>query len=423
MKVVKWMGTFCTVILIVCIQFIYQINEVQAHEFTDINGYPSEESIEWAFTKGLVGGFEDQTFRPNSWLTEGQFAAILTRYYPALQKDSKEYIHLNNKIWSNGLYEALSRYRVPLIGYEDRSFRNKPITRGLVAQVISYTNGQSYQLEKAVRYLFDEGITVGQSPHATDLLEKYGAKNQLTRSQAVLFFHRLDQQHKTEVAPAFRENKVQVDDAVTSVELKNQAVARVDGRVKPAVTLPADQYIEGQKLPDKPMYINGILLVNKQYPLPKNYAPGENKIARANFTEMAKAAKKSGVNLTAFSTYRSFDYQVNLYAKYVKRDGRKAADRYSARAGYSEHQSGLAFDIGEVNAPTHWARDSFGKTPAAKWLAKNAHRYGFVMRYPKDKESITGYMHESWHYRYIGVAHAKEIHAKNTTLEEYVGTR
>lgn len=180
-------------------------------------------------------------------------------------------------------------------------------------------------------------------------------------------------------------------------------------------------YVEGQQLPKEPTYVKNILIANKKYPLPETFAPGESKEARAAFEEMAAEAKLSSFNLTAFSTYRSYDYQVTLYNRYADRDGAEAADRYSARPGYSEHQTGLAFDIGEVNHEKHWASSSFGSTEAGKWLLANAHRYGFILRYPNHKEQITGYMHEAWHYRYVGKPIAEEIFKKNITLEEYLG--
>ncbi|WP_060205841.1 M15 family metallopeptidase [Sporosarcina koreensis] len=192
---------------------------------------------------------------------------------------------------------------------------------------------------------------------------------------------------------------------------------------KPPATPNKSGYIEGQELPDKPTIINGILIANKIYPLPSTYAPGESKEARASFDEMAAEAKLSGFNLTAFSTYRSYEYQVSLYDRYVKKDGVEAADRYSARPGYSEHQTGLAFDIGEVNYEKYWASSKFGETEAGKWVAANASRYGFILRYPKGKESITGYMHESWHFRYVGKEIAEEIFKRNITLEEYLGLK
>ncbi len=180
-------------------------------------------------------------------------------------------------------------------------------------------------------------------------------------------------------------------------------------------------YVEGQKLPTEPTYVKGILIANKKHPLPEKFAPGENKEAREAFEELAAEAKLSGFNLTAFSTFRSFEYQVTLYNRYADRDGKEAADRYSARPGYSEHQTGLAFDIGEVNHEKHWASESFGQTEAGKWLQANAHRYGFILRYPENKENITGYMHEAWHYRYVGKNMAADIFQKNSTLEEYLG--
>ena len=193
--------------------------------------------------------------------------------------------------------------------------------------------------------------------------------------------------------------------------------------MKPTPSIDNGGYIEGQVLPKEPKFVKGILLANKKYPLPTTYAPGEDKKARGAFERMAAEAKLAGFNLNAFSTYRSFEYQTTLYDRYVARDGKKAADTYSARPGYSEHQTGLAFDIGEVNFEQHFASSSFGETEAGKWVAANAHRFGFVMRYPEGKEQITGYMHESWHFRYVGIEIADEIFKRNITLEEYLGVQ
>lgn len=183
----------------------------------------------------------------------------------------------------------------------------------------------------------------------------------------------------------------------------------------------AIQYIEGQELPEEPTYIDGVLMASKKYPLPSTFAPGESKEAREAFGKMAAAAALEDYPLIAFSTYRSFEYQTDLYERYVARDGVEEADRYSARPGYSEHQTGLAFDIGEVNQEQHFASASFGDTEAGRWIAENAHLYGFIMRYPEGKELITGYMYEAWHFRYVGVEMAKDIYETNGTLEEYLG--
>ncbi|KGR91819.1 D-alanyl-D-alanine carboxypeptidase [Ureibacillus massiliensis 4400831 = CIP 108448 = CCUG 49529] len=180
-------------------------------------------------------------------------------------------------------------------------------------------------------------------------------------------------------------------------------------------------YIVGQMLPTEPTYVDGVLIANKKYPLPQNYNPGENVEARAAFEEMAQAARKEGIELTAFSTFRSFEYQQSLYKRYVDRDGKDNADRYSARPGYSEHQTGLAFDIGEVGKEDLWLTSEFGESTAGKWLVNNAHNYGFILRYPKGKEEITGYMYESWHFRYLGVPLATDVKNSGVTLEEYLG--
>ncbi|MCZ8541148.1 M15 family metallopeptidase [Psychrobacillus psychrodurans] len=182
----------------------------------------------------------------------------------------------------------------------------------------------------------------------------------------------------------------------------------------------AKGYVGNEVLPQEPTIVNGVLIASKKYPLPSTYAPGESKEARAAFQEMAAEATLSGYDLIAFSTYRSFDYQTQLYDRYVTNDGQDAADRYSARPGYSEHQTGLAFDIGEQHFEQHFAKESFGETEAGKWVAANAHKYGFIMRYPNGSEKITGYMYEPWHFRYVGEELAVQVYEANVTLEEFL---
>jgi zinc D-Ala-D-Ala carboxypeptidase len=183
----------------------------------------------------------------------------------------------------------------------------------------------------------------------------------------------------------------------------------------------AGGYIIDQEPAKEVKEVDGIVLANKRYPMPSDYAPGESAEARAAFEKLNVAAKQAGYTFNAFSTYRSYDRQEELYNNYVAKDGQEAADRYSARPGFSEHQTGLAFDIGEASNPNDFASNRFGETEAGKWLAKHAHEYGFIMRYPDGKEDITGYMYESWHFRYVGVDIATEIYNNDSTLEEYLG--
>ena len=161
-------------------------------------------------------------------------------------------------------------------------------------------------------------------------------------------------------------------------------------------------------------YIDGILIVNKTYPLPKSYAPHEDKTAVSALYGMFKAAKKEGLSLFVKSGYRSYLDQSIIYRGYVERDGQAAADRYSARPGHSEHQSGLAFDLNSTSS-------SFADTPEGIWLKDNCHKYGFIIRYPEGKEHLTGYMYEPWHVRYLGVEKATAVYESGLCLEEYLG--
>ncbi|ANU24329.1 M15 family metallopeptidase [Planococcus donghaensis] len=220
--------------------------------------------------------------------------------------------------------------------------------------------------------------------------------------------------------PATQEQIVEVPEIEEPVEEEPVEEKPVIEEPKEETVTDATVYSENNALPKEPTIINGILLVNKQHPLPENYAPGEVPEARAAFETMKAAAAEAGINLHAFSTYRNFTRQKQLYEQYVAKDGQKAADRYSARPGYSEHQTGLTFDIGEAGKEQHWAAASFGDTEGGKWLAANAHKYGFILRYLEGKEKVTGYMYESWHFRYVGNDVATEIYEKGITLEEYL---
>lgn len=163
-------------------------------------------------------------------------------------------------------------------------------------------------------------------------------------------------------------------------------------------------------------YINGILIANKTYSLPKDYGNGLTTETNNAFLKMQAAAKEEGLNLWIRSGFRSYQDQVVVYNGWVQRDGKAVADTYSARPGYSEHQTGLAMDINSIS-------NSFANTEEYRWLQENAYKYGFIMRYLEGKESVTGYIYEPWHYRYVGVELAKELYNNGNwiTLEEYLG--
>ena len=158
-----------------------------------------------------------------------------------------------------------------------------------------------------------------------------------------------------------------------------------------------------------------IVVANKKHPMAANYNPGENPTAKAAFLQLRNDMIAQGYNVGyAYSGFRSYDYQKVLYQNYVNKDGQAAADRYSARPGYSEHQTGLVFDL------TDKAGNLLEDTAASNWLKNNAYRYGFVVRYQPGKEASTGYMPEAWHIRYIG-KEADEVYHSGLSLEEYYG--
>lgn len=205
--------------------------------------------------------------------------------------------------------------------------------------------------------------------------------------------------------------------AATTVPTTAEATAEATAAVT-APTVREGEYPEGETVIetiDGLTYVNGILIANKTYLLPADYAPGRIlPEAQTAFDTMRAAAKEEGLTLKIVSGYRSYQKQDKVYHNYAARDGAALADRYSARAGSSEHQTGYAMDINSV-------RQSFAETKEGQWLAAHCAEYGFILRYPKDKEAETGFMYEPWHIRYLGVELAQKITESGLCLEEYLG--
>lgn len=166
-------------------------------------------------------------------------------------------------------------------------------------------------------------------------------------------------------------------------------------------------------------YIDDILIVNKDISLPEHFNPGENKEARDALQQLLNDGNNQGFLLSNASGFRSYQSQEQLFEQYVQRDGEAAANKYSAKPGHSEHQTGLTYDIVSENTDTNF-KTSFGKTKEGQWLKDNAYKYGFIIRYPKNKTHITGYQYEPWHIRYVGKDTAKKLYNSNETLEEYL---
>lgn len=161
-------------------------------------------------------------------------------------------------------------------------------------------------------------------------------------------------------------------------------------------------------------YFDGVMIANKTYTLPRSYNPGVQPEAMDAFYDMQAAAASEGISLWILSSYRSYDDQEVIYNRYVSQDGRDAADTYSSRPGHSDHQTGYTFDLNSLE-------QDFQYDPAGQWLDKNCYKYGFIIRYPKGKDSSTGYMYEPWHVRYIGVDLATKVTQSGLSLEEYFG--
>ena len=162
-----------------------------------------------------------------------------------------------------------------------------------------------------------------------------------------------------------------------------------------------------------PTYIKDILIVNKKYSIPAKFEVN-NKEAKEALKKLQAAAKEVGYSIPLKSGYRDYYYQRDVYDSYKTKKGQEYADARAARPGHSEHQTGLAFDVGLGSI-------QYGILPEGIWLRENCAKFGFIIRYPQYKEAITGYGYEPWHIRYVGVEAATEIMEKNITLEEYLG--
>ena len=189
-----------------------------------------------------------------------------------------------------------------------------------------------------------------------------------------------------------------------------------------------DDFYENIKEIKKPNDL--IVLVNKNNILPANYIPNDLRLinnryaydgkylreeAAINFENLSIDASLLGYRIIAVSAFRDYEYQGKLFNEYISSKGLEYALLCSAKPGHSEHQTGLAVDVEGSNKDY----DEFEKSMEFNWMKENAHKYGFILRYPKAKEHITGFKYEPWHYRYVGVKHATKIYNENITLEEY----
>lgn len=180
------------------------------------------------------------------------------------------------------------------------------------------------------------------------------------------------------------------------------------------------------------IYVDGYLIANKSYALPRTYVPKNTHVNADGITkvcnlcisndaytaweDMVRDARKNTVSIWIQSGYRPYVAQETIYNRYVSTDGKEKADTYSSRPGHSDHQTGLAFDLNTIN-------DAFGETKAGKWINNNCYKYGFIIRFPKNKQDETGYKYESWHLRYVGTDLSYQLYNDGNwrSMEEYFG--
>jgi zinc D-Ala-D-Ala carboxypeptidase len=228
---------------------------------------------------------------------------------------------------------------------------------------------------------------------------------------------------------------------VTSDPKPEQEEILIDEPDESILSLEAQYFNQVEEVDGKLFITNAdniLALVNKTFSLPSDYVPAnlvrpdvpfafgdlllEKSYLREDagraLEEMFQAASHEGLELYAVSGYRSYERQEAIFHAEVERVGEEQAAMSVAFPGMSEHQTGLAIDISSPNV-NYILTEQFGETPEGLWLAEHAYEFGFILRYPKGKESITGYKYEPWHFRYVGKEIAKILYENNWTLEEY----
>ncbi len=255
---------------------------------------------------------------------------------------------------------------------------------------------------------FEEVGTYGAQAVASDMYE-----NKLEHDFYVVVQEEQKEVEESERTAEDSEEASESTDSDTQVADESEEVAETDD----STTEVSEE--EAEEVADEitPRIKNGILIVNKKNPLPADHNPGENPTAVNQLQKLIAEMQNQGYDISnSYSGFRTYEYQKSLYERYMSVDGQAAADTYSARPGYSEHQTGLTFDL------KHNDGTLVEKEAEAKWIAENAADYGFIVRYQAGKEEITGYQAEPWHLRYIG-DEATAIYNSGLTLEEYLGVQ
>lgn len=351
--------------------------------------------VELGFIQGKETRRGEKYFDPKGALTRAEMAKILTEAYNLRTDHGISFNDVNQAHWANSYISRLATANITN-GFPGGTFKpQEPLQRqhfaGFMARLLA-------PADFPITPTLPTKPMIYMTTDQLNMRSKAGVNHPVVGSipygKTVTFLEKSSNWYKVQYE--------------TTIGWVNSAYLsdKIDPYPKPTVGT-------------KGTYVTSVLIVNKTYSLPSNHNPGVDKWAQQAANAMVSQAEKQGISLTAFSTFRSYSYQQELYNSYVRKHGVVKANRFSAKPGYSEHQTGLAFDFGG-NDRSKWLEESFETTREAKWLLANASDYGFILRYPKGKEKITGYMYEPWHYRYLGSDLAKKVKKSGKTLEEYV---
>lgn len=274
---------------------------------------------------------------------------------------------------------------------------------------ITYTGAIYYTSDSSVASVTNEGVITAKSAGNCTIEAYYENDYRLVASMEVTVIDPFPITSQETTAPETPSPETTTPDTEPEPKPETDPPAS-------STPAPAPEYSGSHKIEviDGITYFDGVMIANKTYTLPASYNPGVQPEAMDAFYDMQAAAAADGISLWILSSFRSYEDQDVIYNRYVAQDGRDAADTYSSRPGHSDHQTGYTFDLNSLE-------QDFQYDPAGQWLDKNCYKYGFIIRYPKGKESSTGYMYEPWHVRYIGVDLATKVTQSGLSLEEYFG--
>lgn len=274
---------------------------------------------------------------------------------------------------------------------------------------ITYTGAIYYTSDSSIASVTNEGVITAKSAGNCTIEAYYENDYRLVATMEVTVIDSFPITSQETTAPETPSPETTTPDTEPEPEPETDPPAS-------STPAPAPEYSGSHKMEviDGITYFDGVMIANKTYTLPASYNPGVQPEAMDAFYDMQAAAAADGISLWILSSFRSYEDQDVIYNRYVAQDGRDAADTYSSRPGHSDHQTGYTFDLNSLE-------QDFQYDPAGQWLDKNCYKYGFIIRYPKGKESSTGYMYEPWHVRYIGVDLATKVTQSGLSLEEYFG--